>query len=306
MFVTDRAGSSTGAHAVPASAPRPSPDAARQSAVSPDDETAEASVGQPITAPGAASAFALRHAHLLGPESNPVAGTITLQGDFIECVKPHAEAAGLALQVALDASTLEQCFNASDHPAGAGQAVHPGVITLRTCLLPERDRPYLLSLELARHAIMLCFNKLEDWQLVELPSDHEIMQRFETARVAFTAALALQTQQDADGRALPRAETADDGTEPARKHFTARADRLARRALAIAIDAGERLALEAASRSMPARLNGETYANAVASARSAGRAPSRPNAPVHLDAQPGVALATRPLIGCAISPGSFS
>ena len=38
-----------------------------------------------------------------------------------------------------------------------------GEFTLQTCLLPDRDQPYLLCLELARHRVMTLYAKLEDW-----------------------------------------------------------------------------------------------------------------------------------------------
>lgn len=112
--------------------------------------------------------FTLRHAHLIGKDDLGVPGTITFNAGVITCEKATNDEASLALQVE------------------AGQC---GMLTLRTCLLPPRDRPYLLALELARHRIMLFLNKMEEWGLSYLPNDDPIIIAFEEARTAFTESL---------------------------------------------------------------------------------------------------------------------
>ena len=77
----------------------------------------------------------------------PTAGQVRSEPGRILCVRDGFESTGLSLLVDLD-----QCAG----EAGLGRMM------LRTCLLPQRDEAYLLSLELARHAIMLCLNKLEE------------------------------------------------------------------------------------------------------------------------------------------------
>ena len=264
---------------------------------------------------GAGESVALRHAHLLGPESVPVPGDIEVADGVITCNRPSREAVGLALQVPLDAASLGPCFEeedaafARDH-SEADPRVYPGVLTLRTCLLPERPKAYLLSLELARHRIMLFFNKLEDWQLTDLPADHPAMDRFERARRAFTHALARQASGAPDSTPDSTPDSKGGGvagTAAANSEhgFSPHADRLAKRALALAIDAGERLSLEHARRSLAGRLDGSTYEHAVKVAAEAGRVPSRPGAPVDGE-MAGVVLPSRPWIGCAITPGSFT
>ncbi len=94
-----------------------------------------------------------------------------------------------------------------------------GDVTLQTCLLPERDEPYLLSLELARHRMMMLYNKLEDWGLMDIDRDHPVTKRVELAKRLFIESLC-------------HAEA-----EPARS------DKLARDCLAIAVDGSEELAL---------------------------------------------------------------
>src|SRR5690606_7815602 len=113
------------------------------------------------------------------------------------------------------------------------------------------QRPYLLSLELARHRLMLVLNKLEDWALFDLPATHPVMQRFEQARTAFTDAVVRQAAVEAE---------AGGGGD----NHTEEADLAARRALALAIETSEMLALEQAERQLAKRLSGELAAAARA------------------------------------------
>lgn len=94
-----------------------------------------------------------------------------------------------------------------------------GEITLQTCVLPERDEPYLLSLELARHRLMVLFSKLEDWQMFDLGPDHPVTKRAEKARKLFVEALCFQ------------------GTDPVKSQ------EFAEQCLAVALDGSEELAL---------------------------------------------------------------
>lgn len=156
--------------------------------------------------------FPARRAYLVGADDIPILAEIGLDSGIIRCRKPSAEAASLSL-----------VYDAGDC----------GELMLRTCLLPEREQPYLLSLELARHRIMLFLNKLEEWLNCDLPADDAAMTTFEQARQMFTAALA-----SSGGGAA----------------FTAEQDRLAREALRLAIDASERLSLLVAELMIGARL----------------------------------------------------
>jgi GH35 family endo-1,4-beta-xylanase len=60
---------------------------------------------------------------------------------------------------------------------------------LQTCLLPERDRPYPLAIELARHRIKLFIAKCEEWQMFDLDSEHPATRRWEKARQLFSRAV---------------------------------------------------------------------------------------------------------------------
>src|SRR4051812_42971057 len=131
---------------------------------------------------GPARDWPLRRAHLFTTADEvPLHGEVRLEDGVIRCSKAATESAGLALQFPVD-------LPPGEHPPAPGQGLL-GLLMLRTSLLPERDEPYLLSLELARHRIMLVLNKLEEWQLFDLPPEHPVMRQFEHAPGEFTAAL---------------------------------------------------------------------------------------------------------------------
>lgn len=154
----------------------------------------------------------LRHAHLLGGDSVVAPGRVTFDAGVVRC--EPLESGSTALAVQWDAGEL-------------------GTLTLRTCLLPHRDRPYLLSLELARHQIMQIFVKLEAWAEFDRPPDDPILAMFDESRRMFTEALIM----DAD---------------PARGGSPDQ-DAAARRALERAIAASERLTIAHACRSIEIR-----------------------------------------------------
>ncbi len=118
----------------------------------------------------------LRRAHLLGQDNIAVLGKVRLEGDAIICEADPNQAVGLCLQVA------------------AGDC---GVLMLQTCLLPRRERPYLLSLELARHRVMQFLVKLEDWLEGAQPPE-DPMRLFEGAQREFMRALAIDTERHPD------------------------------------------------------------------------------------------------------------
>lgn len=174
---------------------------------------------------GPIESWPLRHAHLIGKESIPVVAKVEVEDGRIVCRKPTADEAALSLQ-----------FDAGP----------PGVLTLQTCLLPDRDRPYLLELELARHRIMLFLNKLEEWSLADLPGDHPVMVKFDEARSSFSAAL---TSPQTDCK------------------YDVEHARLAREALTRAIEASEMLSMLQAERQLASRLNPEDDARHISSPR---------------------------------------
>jgi hypothetical protein len=231
--------------------------------------------------PGAG--FPLRHAFLVGPDGIGLGVDVTLRDDgVIACQLPERASAGLSLQIPIDSLAAN----------GAAAPSRPlGTLSLRTCLLPPRERPYLLSLELARHRIMLFLNKLEDWALFDLGPDEPLMLQFERARQTFTQALVAERSGHSDS--TPGGHTKD-------------ADRLAWQALALAIDAGEQLAMRDAARDIVPRLSGQTYADAVDAYLHASGEKPPPNVPIIVQNSLGVTLPGRPIVGCEVSPARFS
>ena len=121
-------------------------------------------------------------------------GEVSFQDGLILCDKHESGTASLALQ----------------HRVG-----DLGEMTLTTCLLPERNDPYLLSLELARHRLMMLYTKLEDWGMFDLQNDHPVNRRAEQAKQYFIEALCLQRDDPAasDRIAQQCLVTALDGSE---------------------------------------------------------------------------------------------
>ncbi|GAB4386701.1 MAG: hypothetical protein Kow0022_16470 [Phycisphaerales bacterium] len=277
-----------------------------------------------------ATSLQVRHAHLVGPDNVPVAGDIRFEDGLIRCTKSSPEAAGLALQVALDREAIqklaprksgdealdEKAFrerirverarraqikgshDATGEPDPAPEDLRPlGVLTLQTCLLPEREEPYLLSLELARHRLMLFLNKLEDWQLFDLPRDHPVMVLFEQARMTFTDALVAQRHGLEPGSEA----------RPETRGYSPDAHRLAMRALCLGVEAGERLAVLNAAREFVPRISGQIHRRAVESqpGGSAERSLRGNAAAVLSPDRVGVILPIRPVIGCSIPTSAF-
>ncbi|MFM9959237.1 MAG: endo-1,4-beta-xylanase [Phycisphaerales bacterium] len=150
-----------------------------------------------------------RQAYVIGKEDLPVPGVITPDsaGTQVVCRKSIPGAAAMAVQV-----------DCGKH----------GVLNLRTCLLPDRDKPYILNLELARRRIMLLINKIEEWGWSDLPASDPVMAGLDRSRELFTAAL-----------------VAADAAEQCR---------LARESLLTALEAGETLAIREADRALTKRL----------------------------------------------------
>jgi hypothetical protein len=162
---------------------------------------------------GPANAWELRRAYLIGKDNIAIPSQITFQDGIIDCRKTSPEAAALSLQYA----TKDW-----------------GLLTLRTTLLPDREQPVLLDLELARHRIMLVLDKLEEWGLASLLNpDDPIMVELNSARDLFTDAL----------------------VEPSAPfgHFTPKMAQLAADALSRAIAASEHLAQRQAERQFEQR-----------------------------------------------------
>ncbi|MBI1372247.1 MAG: hypothetical protein GC159_05735 [Phycisphaera sp.] len=147
-------------------------------------------------------------AYLVGADDVAVKANIAFADGVISCEKNTVGPAALSLPYSLDET---------------------GELMLQTCLLPERDDPYMLTVELARHRLMKVISKQEDWGLYDLEDDHPAAMRIRVATQKFVEALSLIDKP-------------------------AEADKLARQALALGIDASEELALAQAERQLSKRL----------------------------------------------------
>jgi len=195
---------------------------------------------------GPAKEFSPRNAYLVGKEDLTVPGTITFKNGVLVCSRHNNDAASLALQV--DLGDL-------------------GMLTVRTCLLPDRVDPYVLDIELARHRIMLLLNNLEEWGLADLPADHPVMLGFEEARALFTRAMTT-----------PRGDANSGDAERAR---------LARESLAIGVRTSEKMTVLQAERELALKYHPPPAGD--------------PDETASPDAAP------KPIrIGCVIPPGQFA
>lgn len=166
-------------------------------------------------------------------------------------------------------------------------------IRVQTCLLPPRERPYLFWLEIARRQVMRVLNRLEDWSLFDLPTDHPAMAMFAEGREQFSHALV-----GAGGLAA----TAEDP----HPDLSAESDRLARLAVGLIVEAGEQLALEQARRDMDRRISGRGYRDATDAYTAAHGEPPPPDTPVVVQNTVGVTLPGTPLVGVRVSPKAFA
>lgn len=165
-------------------------------------------------------AVGVPHAYLVGREGRILPGAIERQGNIIRCQPVDGNSTGLAIQ--------------REVGEVAGDVGAPSrLLTLQTCLLPQRETAYVLDLELARHRLMVFIAKLEEWGLSAIPADHPVLAAYERARLVFMEALTAC----GSGSGEPRTSDAQ----------------IARRALGLAIQADEALALLAAERSWRAR-----------------------------------------------------
>lgn len=243
-----------------------------------------------------ARAWPLRHAAILGPDELAVPGEVRFDRGLLRCERRADASSALAVQFPVDLAGVAEALNVPAAPGGPGpaSALAPGgesLLTLRTCLLPQKTTPYLLSLELARHRLMLILNKLEEWALFDLPPDDAVWHAVDRTRQAFTAALLRQ-----------RAGAGPDGA-----WYSPEAEHAARQALALGVSAGELLARRHAQVQHARRLSG-----ALAKAAAA---PPPDNAITDHEARasraaalgsPGVILPELPRLGCSINASAFT
>ncbi len=110
----------------------------------------------------------LNGAYLIGSDDVPLRAEITFHEGIITCKKRAAGPAGLAL---------------------LWDVPEVGSILLETIRVQERDRPYILQVELARGRLLRLLNKLEDWGLPDPTEDPELKLRVDQARELLIKAL---------------------------------------------------------------------------------------------------------------------
>jgi hypothetical protein len=230
---------------------------------------------------GLAKAWSLAHAHVVGQEQLVLPGEITFDNGYIVVEKKTdggAGSAGLGLLYPVD---------------GVG-GVDGGTFVLRTCLLPQRGEPYLLSLELARQKIMTLLNKLEEWALFDRSADEPAIQMVERARDMFTVALlAARRSGSAAGRG---------GIPP----YSLAAEQAARAALAHAVAAGEALAMLQARVQHDRRCTGELALLAKISVPDNALTDDEArDARGAIVGSPGVVLPEMPKLGVRVNPNAF-
>src|SRR5690242_3073631 len=109
-----------------------------------------------------------------------------------------------------------------------------GVFHIETTRLLPRDKPYNLNVELARFRLMKIMQKQEDWALFDFPKTEKYQQRFHEATMLFADALGKLEQP-------------------------VEAAQLADRALEIAVDLSEQLALFHSDLLLNRRRSGTTF-----------------------------------------------
>ncbi|MEQ8845979.1 MAG: endo-1,4-beta-xylanase [Phycisphaerales bacterium] len=229
---------------------------------------------------GPADGWPLAHAGIVAADGATAPGEIRLEHGLLVVLPKNPGPA-----------SLEVLFPLAQSGPGASA---DQVLLLSTTLLPQRDRPYLLSLELARKQLMRFLNALEDWNLAMLPGQHPALELFERGREDFSAALVSWQSVRGDGA---------DPDDPA----LVTAEAKSRQALIDACQAGELLVRESVDRGLAARADGSWFAEAKARAeRSIGRAATKPIAVVKAPEAHGVSLAGVARVGCAIEPRVFT
>jgi len=155
----------------------------------------------------------IKGSYLIGSDDVPIRGQVRFNEGLIVCQKNTDEAAALAIMWEVP---------------GAGKFL------LQTTRLPDREKPYVLNVELARCRLMRILQKLEDWGLFDYPQTQKISEALEGSRKAFIKAL----QND---------------------NFPAKAAEFADQSLQLSLEAGDALARFHASRMLVPRLQNGNF-----------------------------------------------
>ncbi|MFO0829585.1 MAG: hypothetical protein U0572_15710 [Phycisphaerales bacterium] len=131
-------------------------------------------------------------AHLLGADDLPMRGEVRIRENLVRCQFFDDDIAALSL------------------PIKAGRA---GTLMLQTCVLPSREEPYLLLVELARHRIKHFVQKCEDWQMWDPDLARGAMRLWEEAREIFAQALLAPSASESEIRAKKSLERSIEASE---------------------------------------------------------------------------------------------
>jgi hypothetical protein len=118
---------------------------------------------------GPAADWPLVNAHLLGADDAAIAGKVVFRDGAVLC-RASGTSGACALCMEVD----------------AGRA---GTLMLQTCRLRQREEPYRLYEELARHRLKLFLEKSEQWGLLDPDRTPAAFELFERARSAFVAGM---------------------------------------------------------------------------------------------------------------------
>ncbi|RME36350.1 MAG: hypothetical protein D6788_11780, partial [Planctomycetota bacterium] len=121
----------------------------------------------------------LSGAYLIGTDDVPLRAELSFQNGTITCKKRAAGPAGLAL---------------------LWEVPEVGRIMLETVRVPERDRPYILQVELARARLMRLLQKIEEWGQADVEIAPDVLEQVDQCREQLIRA--LQAETDADAAAL--------------------------------------------------------------------------------------------------------
>ncbi len=124
--------------------------------------------------------FDAARAYLIGAHDHALKGKVRERANSFVCELATAKAAA----VNLECETPEM-----------------GRLALSTCLLEQRDEPYPLMLELARHRIKQFIAKAEDWQIWDHPAAADALKGWNGAREHFTAAMTNADPEAAEAHA---------------------------------------------------------------------------------------------------------
>ena len=115
-----------------------------------------------------ADSMDLSGSYVVGSDDIPLRATVSFKDGLILCDKRAAGPAGLAL---------------SWDVAGVGK------IMLETVRLQERQKPYILQVELVRGRLMRIIQQLEDWGLLDFEGTEEIIEEVTEGRELLIQAL---------------------------------------------------------------------------------------------------------------------